>query len=224
MDNQDQSQAPVTEAADAPKTELSLLKDRARMMGMTFSNNITLETLKAKVEAKMAEDDQAEAEQENQEAEQDAPADDGSDAITPALPKRTAAQQLRVDLHDEQMKLVRCRITCMNPAKSDLHGEIFTVANEYVGTVRKFIPFGEATDNGYHLPFILYQMLEERRFQHISTFKDPKNGQIRTRTRDQKEFSIEVLPQLTEKELRDLSVAQIAAGSIENAQDGDVLS
>ena len=115
----------------------------------------------------------------------------------------------------EQLKLVRVRITCMDPKKKDLPGEVLTVANEYLGTVRKFIPFGEVTDNGYHIPFVLYTMLDERKFLNIRVSKDPRTGRELVTSQWAKEFAIEILPQLTQLELSNLAIAQAAAGSID---------
>lgn len=60
---------------------------------------------------------------------------------------------------------LRCRVYNLNPAKADLPGEIISVSNRFIGTVRKFIPFGEATENGYHIPRVLVQDLKSRQFQ-----------------------------------------------------------
>lgn len=149
---------------------------------------------------------------------------DGSSApqaMTPPVePNRrlTKAEQtaaLRKKIHDESMALIRVRITNLDPKKKDLQGEIFTVANEFIGTVRKYIPYGEITDEGFHIEKILYDQLEDRKFQQIRTIKDPRTGTTRPETRWVKEFSLEVLPQLTEEELRRLATAQMAAGSMD---------
>lgn len=117
----------------------------------------------------------------------------------------------RADLIKEQMKLVRCRIQNLDPKKAELPGEIFTVANRILGTVRKYVPYGEVTDNGYHLPYIIYKQLEDRRFLNIRT--STKNGQVRVESNWAKEFAIEVLPPLTQEELDRLAAAQAAAGN-----------
>ena len=115
------------------------------------------------------------------------------------------------------MRLVRLRITNMDPKKKDLPGEILTVANDYLGTVRKFIPFGEVTDNGYHVPYCLYMMMKERRFLNIRTTK--KNGQIQVSSGWATEFAFEELPPLTQHELDRLAAAQAAAGGISDGMD-----
>ena len=183
--------------------ELSVLKQRATMMGIQFSNNIGLETLRKKIEDKM--EGRAEA--------------DAAPQINPLAGETTAQpvkrKTLRQKLYDEQMKLVRIRVTNLDPKKKDLPGEILTVANEYLGTVRKFIPFGEVTDDGYHIPYCLYKMLDARKFLNIRTFKDRRTGTVRVESGYVKEFALEVLDPLTPAELAKLANAQKAAGSVE---------
>jgi len=111
------------------------------------------------------------------------------------------------------MKLVRLRIQNLDPKKKDLPGEIFTVANEYLGTVKKFVPYGEVTEEGYHVPYCIYRMMDARKFLNIRTVKDRRTGIERVESTWAKEFALEVLPQLTAKELAELANAQKAAGS-----------
>lgn len=196
------------------KSELDVLKDRARMLGISFSNNIKLETLRQKVsdaQDGITSDDTAEDADEDQAAEQ---SEVNPLADTDAAPKNETPGQRRLRLIQESMKLVRIRVTCMDPKKKDMHGEFFTTGNGTIGTVRKFVPFGEATDNGYHVPKIIYDLMKEREFLHIRTVRNKKTGTMDVKTKMVKEFAIEVLPQLTEEELADLARTQAASGSL----------
>ena len=190
------------ETPDAPDAR-ELLMARARMLGIEFSNNIGTDTLRARINAKLDGDKVA--------SETVAPETNALTGEDPEAPKKSLRQQI----HDEQMRLVRVRVTCMDPKKKDLPGEIFTIANEYLGTVRKFVPFGEATENGYHIPYCIYTMLEERRFLNIRTGRDQRTGSPTVSSSYAREFALEVLPPLTEAELERLAQAQIAAGSVE---------
>lgn len=177
------------------EAELAALKARAKTMGITFSPKIGLEKLRAKVEAKL-----------NPPVEE---VDPGEETEV----QRKA--RIRKKQLTEQMALVRCRIANLNPSKRDLRGEIFTIANKYIGTVRKFIPYGEATDNGYHIPKILYEELKSKKFLQVNTRNDRGAGnQIVIDQRWVPEFSIEVLPQLTQEELDKLAASQAAAGGV----------
>ena len=199
--------------------ELAMLKQRARMMGIPFSNNISAETLKAKIQEKMdgksdetpkVDDLDDGAPPSVQTAQQNPPTLQDPEAPAPA-PKETVRQRVK----REGMKLVRCRIMNLDPKKKDLPGEIFTVANEYLGTVRKFIPFGEVTENGYHVPQCIFDMMKGRKFLNIRTYKDRRNNnQIRVEQNWAPEFALEVLPPLTKEELGKLAAAQAAAGGL----------
>ena len=184
----------------AMPSELEVLKQRATLMNIKFSNNISVEKLREKIEAAQAKDEPEVKESavnplgEKQEA---------------GVKKMTLGQKIRA----EQTRLIRVRIQNLDPKKKDLPGEIITVANEYMGTIRKFVPFGEVTDNGYHIPYCIYEFLKERKFINITTRKG-KNGLPDIRATEAREFSIEVLPPLTEAELAQLAQAQIAAGSL----------
>lgn len=226
QENSENEQAPATD-------ELSMLKARAKLMGITHSNNISIDKLKEKIAAKLAgEADEQEAAADADEPEAEALGAVGlsadlalgapmgapvAEATAPQrrLTKAEQEQAIRNKLHREEMKLLRCRITCLNPAKKDLHGEIFVVGNRYIGTVRKFVPFGEQTDDGFHIPKVLYDDLVERRFQQIQTKRDPRTGTNSVTTRWVREFAIEVLPPLDKDELAKLANAQAAAGSVD---------
>lgn len=221
--------------------ELDLLKERAKTLGIPITGNMKAETLKARIAAKLG-DEEGEADMAaaadaaleesldqtsaaegaaptapervsimDTEPKPAAPAPKAAPAIAPSprLTKAQQEQQIREKIQREKMYLVRCRIYNLNPAKVDLPGEIITVQNKYLGTVRKFIPFGEATDNGYHIEKVLYDDLRARKFQQIQTKKI--RGQIVHETRLVSEYSIELLPNLTPEELRELATQQAAA-------------
>lgn len=178
---------------DTLPTELDLLKERARKLGITFSNNIGLESLKEKVKNEM----------ESLEPKQ---------AVDEDRQKRIAKAEERKKAKLSAEKLVRIRITCMNPAKKEFPGEIFTVSNKLVGTQKKFIPF-TGHEEGYHVPQMILNVLKERKFQQFTNVKLP-NGDISRKGKLVKEFAIEILPPLTQAELKDLAKAQAAAGGV----------
>lgn len=211
--------------------ELKLLKSRATMMGIPFSNNISAEDLKAKIHAKMEGTGNgaqtiAERQAQGDPLPLDRPMNNpldvrGEEILSPTSTKTSrmsvAGQKkhaVRTALQRKYMKLVRLRIQNLDPKKKDLQGEVFTIANEVLGTVSKFIPYGEVTDEGYHVPYCLYRMLEARRFVNITVTRDRRTGKETVKTNMAKEFSLEVLPQLTKQQLVNLATAQAAAGSI----------
>ena len=204
----DEGDAALKEQAQQP-SELDMLKSRAKLMGITFSNNIGLDALKTKIEEhKKASETKTQTQALDQTNEQQ------PEVQTENQTKKTKTLSLRAHLQKEKMKLVRLRITNLDPKKKDLPGEILTVGNEYLGTVRKFVPFGEATDNGYHVPYCLYELMRDRKFLSIKTRKGPK-GQTIVEQQMVREFALEILPPLTEAELARLSAAQLSAGGVE---------
>ncbi len=218
--------APVTleesKPVNAPpaKTELEVLKERADVMGIEYAVNIGVDALKAKIIAKQEEPSKpvkladpedeefnhmpmnsSKARREQIKAEQEA---------SMKTSKTETVQQIRDRLKKDAMKLVRCRVYNMNPSKADLKGELVTVGNKYLGTVRKFIPFGEATDNGFHMEQILFDELRQRKFQQLRP-KKVRGIEVAPERRMVPEYNLEVLPQLTRAELKQLGEKQAAA-------------
>lgn len=212
--------------------EIEVLKNKARVLGIQHSNNIGVDSLRKKIQDHLAALDN-DTTASSLQSQIDDDKDNGNDVVTqpdtseavnplatstdPVKPKAAGkpARKMTVAQHiqKEGMKLIRVRITNMDPKKKDLPGEIITVANSYLGTVRKFVPFGEVTDNGYHIPQCLLKQLEARKFLNITTRKGAGN-QIITKTAWAKEFAIEILPPLTEGDLSKLATAQLASGSV----------
>lgn len=206
--SKDEGGAAPKEQAQQP-SELDMLKSRAKLMGIAFSNNIGLDALKTKIEEhKQASETKTQTQAPAQTNEQQ------PEVQTEKQKKKAKTLSLRAYLQKEKMKLVRLRITNLDPKKKDLPGEILTTGNEYLGTIRKFVPFGEATDNGYHVPYCLYEMMRDRKFLSIKTRKGPK-GQTIVEQQMVREFALEILPPLTEAELARLSAAQLSAGGVE---------
>ena len=192
-----------------------LLFSRAKLMGIKHSNNISNDKLAEMIEARMAGEQEQQEEETTTEEEQATSVEEEVNGFTNEAPVMSAKKSLRQKMNEENMKLVRLRITNMNPQKKDLHGEIFTLANGVIGTIRKFIPYGEVTQDGFHVPFCIYKRLKNRKFLNIRSITDPKTKQIRVTSTYVPEFALEVLPQLTPVELRKLGQAQMAAGSMD---------
>lgn len=182
--------------------ELEILKFRAKQLGIKFREDIGIETLRQRIESRLSGEN---------------PKDEEEKKVTKEVSKRKVSNDvlLRQHLQKEKMKLVRIRITNMNPSKRDIPGEIITVSNHYLGEVRKFVPYGEHTENGYHVPYCIYTFLKNRKFQSIRTIKDrSKPFGVATRTEMVPEYAIEVLPNLSKKELDKLAASQAAAGGL----------
>lgn len=168
----------------AAPDELTSLKARADLMGISYHPSIGLEKLREKVNAALAVEKPGAAEEDE------------------------AAQRRR--MIEEATKLVRVRVNCMNPAKKEWSGEIITVGNSVVGTHKKYIPFN--AEDGWHIPHIMYEALLGRECQVFVTVTDSRGNKSR-KGRIIKEFAVEVLPPLTQEELAELARRQAMAGN-----------
>lgn len=227
--------------------ELQMLKDKAKLMGLTYSPNIGAEALAAKIQAVLDaakeenadpldgdDDDDGESGQdgsidvvtmseiEHQQAVRDAKRamqapmrqDGASMSIAKQFQnKAVKASSVRQKLLLDAKKLIRCRVTNLDPKKKDLHGEIITITNGVIGTVRRFIPFGEKTENGWMMENIIYKHLNKKKFLQVRV-RMVKGREV-VESKWVKEYALEVLPQLTPEELARLATAQMAAGSLE---------
>ena len=175
--------------------ELTLLKQRAQTLGIKFHPSIGLESLRNKVSAALT-------------------GEDAEEAVEEPVPEAPAAEsriQMRNRLRKEASALVRVRVTCMNPNKKEWKGEIFTASNSVVGTFRKYVQFN--TEDGWHVPQIILNMIKARQFQTFYTIKNERGVAVR-KGKLVPEFAVEVLPPLTEKELLELSRRQALAGGV----------
>ena len=171
-------------------SELESLKARADRVGIKYHANIGVEALRDKLNTRLGHSTEA------------------------ATDEPVVTKSLQQMLQEQELALIRIRISCNNPAKKDLQGEWFTVDNQYIGTVRKFVPFGQAMDNGYHVPKCILTVLREKEYLRVSTRKDNKGNTIMD-TRYVPEYAIEVLPALTETEIKELAKLQLAMGSVD---------
>lgn len=217
--NQDDEFAPPKIEID-PATERQMLFDKAKLMGLTFSGNIGNDTLRQKIRDHLEkEDEKPEGIETNAFEAMSAGERAKLTVASRAKDEEEVARKIpfREKCRLDAMRLVRCRINNLDPKKQDLPGEIITVGNEYIGTVRKYVPFGEQTDNGYHIPHVIYEVLKSREYLNVKVIRGA-NGHEQVISRYVKEFAIELLDPLTPEELAQLGQAQMAAGSIEAQQ------
>lgn len=181
---------------ELPKVdELTTLKARADMLGVAYHPSIGLDKLRAKVEAKL-----------NDQPDPDAGITLSKDG---AVEAGETAGQRRARVKREANELVRINVTCMNPQKKEWEGEIFTTGNANIGTFKKYVPFN--TEDGWHVPRIILEMMKQRQCQIFVTEKTSKNGVAVRRGKLIKEFAIEVLDPLTPKQLKELAQRQAMA-------------
>jgi hypothetical protein len=173
-----------TQAA-AEQEELQLLKDRADRMGIQYHPSIGLDKLRAKVKTALDLDGEPD------------PVKSGDVNMSQYV--ETLGQK-KARLKKDSERLIRVRVACMNPTKAAMEGDIFTAGNAYIGMISKYVPFNA---DAWHVPKILVDMMEEKRYVHHYKVKDAQ-GQDINKTKSMKEYSIQYLPNLTEQELKDL--------------------
>lgn len=171
----------------SPEAELAELKLRAKQIGLNVSPNIGLDKLREKVQEALTVET------------------DGSVAV----PNKRAVENA---IKAEAGKLVRVKIACLNPMKKEWPGELITASNDVVGTYSKFIPFN--SDAAYHIPQIIFNVLQERVCQIFTTASLP-NGEKTRKGKLIQEFNLQVLEPLTQAELAELAREQAARQSID---------
>lgn len=175
----------MSDTIEKSVSELDILKQQADTLGIKYSPNIGVETLKNKISAVI-----------------EAPAEEKTE---------TQKVDARQALWNDAMRLVRLEIHNVNPAKSSLKGEFYTVANKIIGKVTKFVPYGDA-GKSYHVPNCIYQLLEEKKYL---AFRDDSSAPNGKKTELIPEFNNKVLTPLTQEELEELKKAQLAGNHID---------
>lgn len=173
--------------------ELTNLKQMADTLGINYGKNIGIEALKQKIQEKRNSLEKAYI--------------------------RKDINEIRKKAKKEALKLIRCRITNLNPDKRVLHGEVWTIANTYIGKVSKYVPYDEA-GQAYHLPKCLFDFLKTVQYTEVREVLsgNSKNKKV-YKMKKSPEFSLEILPQLTPQELKDLAIEQDKKGSIDDSTD-----
>ena len=174
--------------------ELTTLKARADTLGVTYHPTIGVDKLREKVAAAIA----------------GTPEPKNTEVVEVPEVVVETIEQRRMRKRKEANALMRVNVSCMNPAKKEWDGELITAGNTLVGTFSKFVPFN--TEDGWHIPHIIYEQMRDRQCQIFVTVKDARGNSSR-KGKLIKEFAIEVLPTLTADELSELARRQAASNS-----------
>lgn len=176
--------------------ELAALKARADMMGIKYHPSTGIDKLKAKIDLKLSGEKEAEAPKTATFSKGKKP-----DFLTQKEYETLEFKRRKMTA----AKLVRVRVTCMNPAKKEWDGEIISVGSAKIGTFKKFVKFN--TEEGWHIPHIIFEYLKERKCSVFYTEKDHLGQKVR-KSKLVNEFNLEVLPPLTKDELKSLAQRQ----------------
>lgn len=199
---------------DVQKTELQSLQERCQLMGIKYHPNSKEDSLRAKIQASLDDKNPDEVGEDSVD-----PVDNGNPAnssmpdlskLDPSIlvpkgvfkPETKEAKAYRLRMAGT--KLVRVYIHCNNPMKKEWQGEQFTVSNRNLGTLSRFVPF----EQEWHVEAAILDMMRDRQYLGFNT---RKAGPMKLEIKEPKfikEFNIEVLDPLTEKEIKDLAIKQ----------------
>ena len=166
--------------------ELQSIKDQLDSLGVTYHPNTGIEKLKTLL-AKATVNEKEET-----------------------VSTKETKSETKLTPMEEATRLIRVIVTPVDPMKKLSQGEIFTVSNDVIGTIRKYIAFN--TEDGYHVPKIILDMLKEKKYTAIIQTKG--SGGTKTTTRELPAFNIVELEPLTQKELDALAAKQSSAGLV----------
>ena len=177
-------------------SKLDILKARAEKLGIKYHHRVGEEKLAAQIKKVLEQPDELPV---------------ITAPVNSDIQKAETARQHKGRMRKDAARLVRIRVTCMNPNKKDWEGEMYTVSNSVAGTFKKYVPFN--AENGWHVPNIIYKHMLERKCQIFYTVKGPQGNKIR-KGKLVPELNIEVLEPLTRTEIKDLATQQAMAGNI----------
>lgn len=165
--------------------QLTALKAKADLMGIQYSPNIGLDTLRERVNKHLQDTEQNQQQSVN-------------------------ATAVAIDTRMESMKLVRVIVTSMDQTKKDYPGEVFTVSNAVIPTIKRFVPFGIET----HVEKILLDVIKDKQCLQLVEDSQAKIKGMKKK-KIIRAYAVQELPQLTVEELEELRKAQLARQSIE---------
>ena len=122
-----------------------------------------------------------------------------SEGLTTPKPKVTLKANVAstAERRRELLKLIRVKVSPLNPHVHELKGQVFSVSNGLVGRVSKYIPFN--SPYAWHIPQVLYNELNSKKHTVVRKFTTPTGKEI-PKTELVKSYAIEVLPALTAAE------------------------
>ena len=170
----------MTDQIEQPDA-LTTLKARADLMGISYNANVGVDKLRERIEKELGK------------ADSPTP----SAELTPLSPP-------------DYMRLVRVTVTPMDVSKRDYPGEAFSVSNEKMATLRRFVPFGVET----HVEEILLNVIKDKQCMQLV---EDSNAKVKGTKRKRliPAYGVVELAPLTSEQLEDLAKSQRARQSIE---------
>ena len=223
-------------------TELEDVRAAATSIGVTYSGNSKIASLKGKIIDFLSED--------SQEDDEDAAGlSDIGNMLNEALDAGGVEESIQISVlkkrsvplsdhdlinmdhvHEEDaglrrrivrakaLRMVRVRVQALDPGESQLNGVIITARNKYTGKISKYVPFASEVSVGYYVPKMILDHMAEMKFPRRVEKKGAKFGIKQYNTIMSPKYTIEFLPHLSKKEIEDLAVAQRSSGAIDRAE------
>ena len=112
----------------------------------------------------------------------------------------------------QAMKLVRIVVTPNDPNMINYPGLIFSVGASGLNNgrmIKKFVPFNN--EEGWHVPNVIVNQIANAEMQKFKSVKT-HNGETVLQPYQAKKYNVQVLPDLSQKEIDKLAAAQSARG------------
>lgn len=168
------------------QTEVESLREIAKNMGLKIGNLQDVDKLRAMIS----------------EAHEPVKAK----AVTQGIKQKRREAQKK-----ELMKLVRVKITAHSPFEKQLPAITIDAGNSTVGNVHRTIQLNEP----WHVEQIILNVLKEKKYRAKKEKADPTTRRKVYSNVSYASYNIEILPPLTEKELKELAATQLATGAID---------
>ena len=135
-----------------------------------------------------------------------------SSPVEPAKVKKKSEKTTTMTLEQKCMHLKRIIVTPNDPEMSGHSGQIFTVIVSAVNNgkaIKKYVPFNN--EEGWHVPNIIVNQIANAEMQKFKSVKT-HNGETVLQPYQAKKYNVQVLPDLSQKEIDKLAASQTARG------------
>jgi len=135
-----------------------------------------------------------------------------SSPVQPAKAEKKSVKKPTMTLEEKCMHLKRIIVTPNDPELSGHSGLVFTVMVSAVNNgkaIKKYVPFNN--EEGWHVPNVIVNQIANAEMQKFRSAKAP-NGDTVLQPYQAKKYNVQVLPDLTQKEIDKLAAAQAARG------------
>ena len=136
-----------------------------------------------------------------------------SSPVQPAKAKKKPEKKPAMTLEEKCMHLKRIIVTPNDPDLSGHAGLVFTVLVSGVNNgkaIKKYVPFNN--EEGWHVPNVLCNQIANAEMQKFKSVKTP-NGDTVLQPYQAKKYNVQILPDLTQKEIDKLAASQTARGN-----------